>query len=354
MNMIRRLQKVPIILLSLSFGACAWWMAGRGVQFLKRDLKISHALHIEQDVDCTDCHDGIDTATDLKTSYLPQEETCMDCHEREDECAACHDNPKTYRKHPVQQSDIYFSHEAHLKRTEGKCENCHKDVLEAVQLPVPRPTMDTCMNCHNHQEDYDGARCLGCHPTLRDKPLRAIGKYTHSGDWLRRHGIVAQAGTETCVQCHTQSTCTDCHTKLGPGAALRMAPELGSQQSQLHQQDFARSHSIEARSGVQLCSRCHEEGYCVRCHEARGVAASNGGALPHPPGFVLPGGDFHGTEVRRAPQTCAACHQGTDCAQCHSEGGIGGNPHPLNFWQGDPRRKNLSRAQCRVCHTGAQ
>lgn len=350
MSMSRRpLRHLALLLLLPTLGACAWWMAGRGVSLLaKRDLIFDHADHEENGASCEDCHDGVEAATDLAKSFLPKEEACLSCHEREDECQACHEKPQAYKPRPLHLSDIRFSHKAHLARDKVNCATCHQNTMTATALPAGRPNMDTCLACHNHQTDYDQGQCLGCHPTLQQQPLEAVAEYRHVGDWLNNHGLVANNNASVCLQCHQQSTCSDCHSKLGAGASIHIAAEAGIRSSQLHRADFARSHAMEARSGVQMCARCHEERYCSRCHDARGLEDS--AALPHPAGYSLPGGEFHGADVRRSPQTCASCHAASDCAECHRVGGLGGNPHPPNFSNDSVRYKSANPSACAVCH----
>lgn len=136
---------------------------------------INHALHIEREVACVDCHTGVESHAE---AGVPSITICLDCHEGESAeelggdangaLIAAHLErgeelwwPSVYRL----PDNIVFSHRRHVVLGEIACEECHGDVKEATTLPVAlRPdtlSMDGCMDCHaRHGADLD---CWTCH-----------------------------------------------------------------------------------------------------------------------------------------------------------------------------------------------
>lgn len=342
------MKRLSTALLLMSLGACAWWMAGRPGAPRSESLTFSHAGHEENGASCSDCHGNIGESENLKTHFLPAEEDCMACHDRESDCASCHPSPERVSARVTVMHNAGFSHKVHLERTKGECAPCHDNAMQSQSLPAGRPTMDSCLSCHAHAQEYATGQCLGCHEGLQDQNLRAVSEFEHGAFWLKEHGAIARQRGESCMQCHRQERCAECHSQLSPGAALNFEPELGIKRTHLHRDDFARSHGLEASAGVEICSRCHGTNFCGSCHEARGVLQGN--SRPHPEGYVLPGGAFHGDDARHAPQRCAACHGLNECAQCHQSGGMGGNPHPQGFGA-SPMEKGQGKGQgCGLCH----
>jgi hypothetical protein len=342
--------RLGIVLPLLTLAACAWWMAGRPGLAALDQLTFSHTLHIDEGVECDTCHEGVAEATDTSSAHRPAEEVCLECHEREDNCDMCHSDAENAGKRPAHSSDLGFSHAAHIERVgdEG-CAKCHPAV-DWDEAPVPLPNMDSCLECHNHDQDYARAECLHCHPSLRAKPLRAIAEFDHAGDWMSRHGLQARNQGAACQQCHTDSTCSECHSRVAPAVNAQLFPEAVGR-NLLHRGDFRSTHAMEARADGDTCLRCHHTNYCAQCHEQHGLTAGvSNGRIPHPPGWSTPGGAaFHGDEARLRIETCAACHdQGaaSNCVTCHKVGSIGGNPHPRG-WRADDYDEN---PMCQTCH----
>lgn len=344
-----------IVLPFSSLVACAWWMAGRpGIKQLDRII-FNHTKHQDEGVECGTCHQGVAVATDTGATHRPAETACLECHDRDGNCHMCHTDPERAAPQPSRVSDLGFSHSAHMERVgDDGCIKCHP-AANWNETPVPLPGMDSCLECHNHQQDYAQAKCLHCHPTLRRKPLEAVAEFDHAGDWMARHGLQASAQGASCQQCHTESGCSECHSRVAPMVNARLFPEA-VERSLLHRGDWRSTHAMEARADGDTCARCHQTNYCVKCHQQNGLTAGvAGGRVPHPPGWTTPGGAFHGDEARLRIETCAACHdQGaaSSCVQCHKVGGIGGNPHPAGWSKQHPNRSIASQSMCQVCHTG--
>jgi len=64
-------------------------------------------------------------------------------------------------------------------------------------------------------------------------------------------------------------------------------------------------HAFQARRSLMACVSCHQEGDCIRCHNAGGGAC--GGGLYLSPHKHLTGGQLEAIR-RRNPAMCAKCH----------------------------------------------
>ncbi|MBI3179990.1 MAG: hypothetical protein HYZ27_10040 [Deltaproteobacteria bacterium] len=348
----RLLRLVPALAV-LFAGACAWWMSGRREPPPSDKLTFNHALHSEAGVACADCHGEVAGSTDAAQSFHAKEEKCLECHER-DNCGMCHSDVKLRTSRGADERIFAFAHKNHVPRAQGDCARCHIDVATTTALPVHIPSMEECGSCHNHAEDLAQASCLGCHPSLRSMPLRALAQLDHGGDWMSRHGMLSRSEGAACLQCHSQATCSECHSSVAPAVGARLFPEQ-VERTLLHRGDFVSTHPIEARADGDLCLRCHGASFCVSCHQASGLTQDASVIRnPHPPGYALPGGAaFHGTDARLRIETCAACHdQGAAsvCVECHRVGGVGGNPHPGGWAKRHPESQVKNNAMCRTCH----
>ena len=89
--------------------------------------------------------------------------------------------------------------------------------------------------------------------------------------------------------------------------------------------------------------------FCRECHAAAGLAPqgglTNGSYHDREPFWLL----SHGQAGRQDLETCASCHQQTDCMKCHSaSSGWRVSPHGPDF---DPTRVSERNLQmCRSCH----
>jgi hypothetical protein len=311
-----------------------------------------HSIHVDQGIECADCHAGIDKATTLGERHLPKSEKCAECHEGYDAPAR-----------PVPEPRLTFSHAQHLPQVKGKCDTCHKKLPEMGE-PDPKMAMETCTNCHEHQVDFAQGRCRPCHVDLKEYfPVRT---FKHAGDWLRTHGSQARPSAESCAQCHDQTYCGACHAATTTAArpSIVFPEEVGRQF--IHRGDYVSRHTVEAQADPASCQRCHGRRFCEACHTQQNLTRLAGADTGRrPPSHTGPewtsrreSGNFHGDAARRDVTACAACHdQGasSSCVFCHQVGGIahpvatGGNgPHPRAFVS-----KNRNRAKdgmCMACH----
>lgn len=316
--------------------------------------------------------------------------TCATCHSRES-CARCHVNAATLQPiaalgsdarvarlvrgkpavYPLpashRQPEFATSHGALARANAQTCATCHAQpscrachtgslgarVIDAlpraepghasgVQLRAPRPTPPPAWPAAaTAQLD------LVSLPMARvdsPPPPRAPADTTgprvvrvHPGDFVRTHGPVAASGRLTCAGCHQQRFCSSCHQSEG--------------ERRYHPSNFVARHASEAFARETKCASCHNtEVFCRSCHRDVGIAAASrrrsGAAHAGQPLWLLQ----HGEAARRGMQSCASCHQQTDCLQCHSTLGGRINPHGPDFDAKRMEKKNPSL--CAVCHLG--
>jgi hypothetical protein len=266
-------------------------------------------------------------------------------------CLGCHGGEFTAHDLMQTREHLRFGHDAHPELVAtGKCVRCHSGVArDDTKL---RPTMATCLSCHEHADQFAVRDCDACHVNLFEEQTRPASHIIHDGDFLREHGARASSAADLCATCHRESFCTSCHGVTVPGIPSRLTFD-DPLRAGMHRAGFRARHAEEARVEPGLCRTCHSETFCQSCHTERGVAGPKGTALnPHPPGWVGFGtANDHGRAARRDPASCASCHSGPGemlCVSCHRVGGIGGNPHPPS-WSSN---RSLTELPCRLCHTG--
>jgi len=326
----------------------------------RSELRFSHALHVEQEVECGTCHPKIEEAGDLTARHSPTKAVCAECHEVKEkkECAKCHPDPARARKlaRRPSTSRLVFSHKGHVKRSKD-CLACHAGAAVAKTLAaVPRPKMrGDCFGCHNHLKDYRSLRCKGCHERLTHHPIKFVSSFNHDGNFLKEHGRAARANADVCGSCHQQSFCADCHSQRAtvlPSVKLADRPDRRF----IHRGDWISRHAVASRADPGQCMRCHSAKSCARCHKARGIhagASTARGRSPHPAGWLSPGSpNSHGREARRRITQCAACHDRgalSNCVKCHKstkQGGLGLRPHPPGWSRGGKTTDKM----CLICH----
>lgn len=258
---------------------------------------------------------------------------------------------------------IPFPHAEHAGKhiDSGDCFTCHSFEDRTIV-----PKLDKCKDCHD-------AKLLDT--------VTFAGTKTHGPLWGLNHKQDARRNGEMCFKCHDESgkraiSCTECHKGSSTQEGLTMSTEIGN----IHRSEFKVSHPIAARTDPQLCSRCHEPGYCNSCHDQyrpedlaikshrrsyRDIKVSGASHANFDKDdcktchtdSVLPSHDWsgdHKREARRNLATCQSCHPTGDvCITCHSaRSGLGVNPHPGD-WKGETanRMEKASGGRtCRKCH----
>jgi hypothetical protein len=260
-----------------------------------------------------------------------------------------------------------FSMKTHVDKcvANGDCLVCHKP-SDATIIP----SREVCKDCHDDKFIAD---------------VTFAGLTSHGPLWSLDHGPFALVDYKMCEKCHDEGRqkgaigCTECHEA---GAADEQG-DYANAPFNIHRSEFAVTHPIAARADQQKCSKCHENSYCVECHEdfrdedlsvlshRRGWSSITvGGATHgefaqdldscagcHPEGSVLPSHNWtrdHAREARRNLATCEACHpEGEECLRCHSTiSGIGINPHPRGWEDVEGKMDRASGGKtCRKCHS---
>jgi len=351
---------------------------------IETPLIFDHARHAALGLTCERCHSTAKDSVRPADRLLPPESVCFECHApaegpaAADGCATCHPgyrpasmpaearNTALARPYPAPivrpLAQINFGHRTHIARG-AVCADCHPGVEASTSAARTfLPDMATCVACHTRQGA--SVQCATCHPTGPDGRLKTAlpagplmpttGPGDHRGDLLRSHRMAATADPDSCATCHAPSTCDRCH--VGHIKPLS-----------LHPFDYVRTHGIEAARDTASCAGCHRaQTFCLDCHVRSGVSivsgpavfgATVGGARFHPAGFVgqatePAGPNHHRYAARRNMQSCASCHQETDCVVCHAAdapAGLGaGSPHPPGFDCG--RALDVAARGCLKCH----
>ncbi len=137
---------------------------------IEQPIQFSHKKHIEQEIECADCHRNFETAT---FSGLPTTEMCMDCHEDDSSddpemlkllAFAAEDRNVPWQRVYEVADHVFYSHRRHVVAAELACTDCHGAIAETT-VPPARPlvdqTMDWCLQCH--EESGASSDCIHCH-----------------------------------------------------------------------------------------------------------------------------------------------------------------------------------------------
>jgi hypothetical protein len=203
---------------------------------------------------------------------------------------------------------------------------------------------------HKEYAEMKISECSDCHKGEGIAP-------NHVGDWARSHRVLASKAGNNCAQCHDQSWCLDCHQGGGINADLSTATFGRDYIPKSHRSDFVTIHPIKALDNPQNCYRCHDQKYCNSCHDRfpKGSLRIKSHLMqgPNHQGYPAASSE-HASEARRNLQSCQACHpEGDVCIQCHSKRSNGGgtNPHPRN-WRSIKNNylDKVGNRGCTKCH----
>lgn len=136
---------------------------------VKQPIAFNHRIHVENDMECEDCHAYF---KEYAFSGRPSLEICMACHEEPQgegdeekklmEFIKAEKEIEWKRLYRVPE-DVYFSHRRHVVSGNIECRTCHGDIGNSTR-PPSRPlkmTMDDCMKCHEENEASND--CIACH-----------------------------------------------------------------------------------------------------------------------------------------------------------------------------------------------
>lgn len=252
--------------------------------------------------------------------------------------------------YPPQRLPLIFSHAKHLARG-TTCAQCHPAATTSrSSVDNLLPTELECRGCHAIDRSQPAkqatptAACAACHPGYtpgavveRTYVMASPLKFDHAaharqacdachGD-LRKVDLATTRDLPTmqsCLSCHTsgsdQRQCTSCHFAQVGGLMETTFPhgQLVPERTGLgddHGPRFATDHKQQAMRTDATCSACHDRSECVDCHQ--GVIKP---ADFHQANYLL----VHATEAKRGRPDCSACHrEQTFCVGCHERSGLG-------------------------------
>lgn len=264
-----------------------------------------------------------------------------------------------------EKAELKFSHKLHVVDNEMECAACH-EAAESSQTGADNllPTMETCANCHDVEDDQ---ACQLCHSDM-DNPRSVPRVETYNE--LFSHEKHLTAGFE-CNSCHlgvknkvvvepyllpNMTECMSCHTNKNASNECygchkpsdRLKP-LTHGTNFLHQHgDLART-SLEVLPDTKTCNLCHSKNYCQECHEG-----DNLDRLSHPLNYAF----THSLDARGKERDCGVCHtERSFCNECHRENLIMPHNHTIGWTNripGDGGRHRLEAEtdleNCMSCH----
>jgi hypothetical protein len=158
----------------LAVGAAGSWISATGDRDAYRVADINHAIHIARDLECVDCHVGVETHA---AAGVPGIAICAECHDDPEDSIRRTENGKRILDHISRNEQLWwpqlywlpdhvvFSHRRHVSLGGIACETCHGGIASTTTLPEEPVettlTMDGCMDCHARSgADLD---CYACH-----------------------------------------------------------------------------------------------------------------------------------------------------------------------------------------------
>ncbi len=262
--------------------------------------------------------------------------------------------PAAREKQPVT-----FTHAVH--KDMAGCEDCHQGISKATSLKQRHiPSTDKCKECHEDKKA----------PTR--EPIEHL-TFSHADHLPKVKG--------DCARCHLQlpepnqpaaappmSVCTSCHYHEVEFAQARCQPchvdlkrfPLRPVSAFAHAGDFRRSHGEYARESAATCAACHDQTKCAECHTATTHPFKQDIGFPEQvQADFIHRGDYqsrHQIDAASDPASCRKCHGSAFCNSCHQAQNLSPsnpnphNPHPQNWLSqhGNEARANIVR--CAGCH----
>ncbi|MDP2167789.1 MAG: hypothetical protein Q8J64_05605 [Thermodesulfovibrionales bacterium] len=186
------------------------------------------------------------------------------------------------------------------------------------------------ISSHTGYKDMEIKECTSCHKGSGVTP-------NHGGFWVKEHRLYAEKSPNNCADCHEQSFCLDCHQGGGIYNDLNKSTTGPDYMPRSHRSDFRELHPIKANEEPGSCIRCHDsKRFCSDCHSRFG--RSDLRVLSHRRGFsdieASSGGPKHSTFTEAQ---CQTCHPGSVLPK-----------HEWAAAHAKEARKNL--ASCQSCH----
>jgi len=178
------------------------------------------------------------------------------------------------------------------------------------------------------------AECNDCHKAEGISP-------NHDADWVKGHSLLANKPVKNCIECHDQAYCLDCHQGGGIDVNLGTQNYQKNYIPKSHVSDWIEIHPIKSLDNPQTCYRCHAPQYCQQCHSK--YKPSDLQNYSHRKQFTNIQLQAIGpNHANFTPSQCATCHRNINSQLVFSE----------NQWRSDhavEARRNLQG--CQSCHS---
>jgi hypothetical protein len=245
-------------------------------------IKIDHAIHTENEVTCTTCHNRTAHVEDFTLTLTnPKTGEPNKKHENFMEMTAC------FRCH---------TQEPRSTAPGGQCFLCHTQEFDL--LPKSHEATSFFPKGHGTLALAEEKRAPWMNATATADAETAKTKEVTKEERYAGENIPAMPEVNLCSTCHSKAFCTDCHGVPMP-----------------HPKDFKKSHGTYGKANPQVCAKCHGQGtdFCNECHHGQAIGYKYVPSLSwkqqHPAAVAKTGS-----------AACLKCHNPTYCAVCHVTG----------------------------------
>jgi hypothetical protein len=152
------------------------------------DYKYNHALVVQSDISCTNCHSNT-----IKGDGFVTKERCFQCHFENDRLE--------------KYEDTEFMHSTHIAKHSMKCFVCHSTIEHKVQKVDPQAPPE-CISCHGDAHSYQvslftGENGIEVESTPSIMFLNGINcKGCHIFHEVEKGVDIEYAGSGSCDHCH--------------------------------------------------------------------------------------------------------------------------------------------------------
>lgn len=244
-----------------------------GISNPERELIFSHEIHTNKEIECTQCHQGLEKVEYATVDNMPEMSGCNSCHNEkniENECETCHLDFISLIP-PDHLRGVFRKDHKRITRLGGddvKCSICH--------------TESFCQDCHTgiNLDNFGLYNDLMGDPvprvSIKDSPDELKIQKVHSLNYKYTHGVDAKSRALDCNVCHErQSFCSECH-RSGTLEENKVKPANHREAGflVLGRGNGGGRHAVLAKRDIEYCSSCHEvEGadpICMLCHTEDG------------------------------------------------------------------------------------
>ena len=246
-----------------------WESGGSG------DLKIPHAKHLTQGINCTECHAGV-----AHGRVAEREQTIDGLFLSWNETKARSNMVRSFRLRGMK--TCVECHETRGVST--SCETCHKErILPETHLA------SGWLQEHGKQALTDLSSCNRCHSyslgMVRVKASNAAAEYARSNAFCSKCHLTRPAGHDgSIIPAHSANLradgvegCRICHETAKPRKVANVAKTFCNQCHQKPHRKPPATHPVPVAAGetpTPACGRCHPLSTCGRCHVNLGRSTS--------------------------------------------------------------------------------